>query len=146
MTPSALHRPILALAIAALPLAGAQGAIKQIDKSGKWTAHLLTEKNKRICFVHSEPTKKVGQYTRRGDVFVQIKSNGQGHTGFVVGLSEDDDTVYTCEGNCGNRLKLGRRRRREIHHYIDCLQDGQSMDFSRGDPGVSESVTGDRDR
>ena len=86
MTPSALHRPILALAIAALPLAGAQGAIKQIDKSGKWTAHLLTEKNKRICFVHSEPTKKVGQYTRRGDVFVVATGTSKRH---VMTLAEE---------------------------------------------------------
>jgi hypothetical protein len=104
MTPSALRGPILALAIAALPLAAAHGAIKQIDKSGKWTAHLLTEKNKRICFVHSEPTKKVGQYTRRGDVFVQIThrphANVTNEVGFTAGYAfkKDSNAVVEVDG------------------------------------------------
>jgi hypothetical protein len=67
-----------------------------------------------------------------GDVFIQIKSGGTGHTGFVVGLSEDGRTVYTCEGNCGNRLKYGQRAIDTIHHFIDVIQDGQGTDFARG--------------
>jgi hypothetical protein len=66
-----------------------------------------------------------------GDVFIQIKSQGQGHTGFVVGVSEDGQTIFTCEGNCGNRLKMGRRARGTIDHFIDCIDDRQSLDFTR---------------
>ena len=68
-----------------------------------------------------------------GDVYIQIKSQGKGHTGFVVGVSEDDQSIYTGEGNCGNRLKIGKRDKDSIDHYIDCIQDGQTMDFSRKD-------------
>jgi hypothetical protein len=67
-----------------------------------------------------------------GDVFVQIKSKGTGHTGFVIGVSEDGKSVFTCEGNAGNRLKYGQRQMSTIHHFFDCIQDGQSEDFTRG--------------
>jgi hypothetical protein len=75
-----------------------------------------------------------------GDVFVQLKSGGTGHTGFVVGLSHDEQVVYTCEGNCGNRLKYGQRPRDTIHHYIDALADGQGEDFPRGADLVFDDV------
>jgi len=67
-----------------------------------------------------------------GDLFIQIKDKGTGHTGFVVGISEDGQAIHTCEGNCGNRVKLGQRHRSTIHHFIDCLRDGQGPDFARG--------------
>jgi peptidoglycan hydrolase-like protein with peptidoglycan-binding domain len=79
--------------------------------------------------------KELGFETREpkpGDVFIQIKSGGTGHTGFVVGLSTDGNTVFTCEGNCGNRLKYGQRPRTSIHHFVDCIRDGQANDFPRG--------------
>ncbi len=67
-----------------------------------------------------------------GDVFIQIKSGGTGHTGFVVGVSLDGQTIYTCEGNCGNRVKYGQRPKSSIHHFIDVIRDGQRADFPRG--------------
>jgi len=81
-----------------------------------------------------------------GDVFVQIASGGKGHMGFVVGVSYEDDFIYTCEGNSGNRIKFGRRRRDEIDHCIDYLQDGQSLNFDRFDPevdGLEAPATGE---
>lgn len=66
-----------------------------------------------------------------GDIFIQIKSGGTGHTGFVVGISDDEKSIYTGEGNCGNRLKIGKRNITSINHFIDCLADGQSSEFSR---------------
>jgi len=68
-----------------------------------------------------------------GDVFIQIKANGKGHTGFVAAVSPDGKHVYTCEGNCGNRLKLGKRRLQSIDHFIDCLEDDQDNEFERLD-------------
>ncbi len=62
---------------------------------------------------------------------MQIKSGGRGHTGFVVGVSEDGESIYTGEGNCGNRLKIGLRKISSISHFIDCLEDAQSVDFER---------------
>jgi len=70
---------------------------------------------------------------RPGDLFVQIFSGGKGHTGFVAGVSPDGRHIYTCEGNCGNRLKMGRRRVDTISHFIDCLADGQGDGFAHVD-------------
>ncbi len=81
-----------------------------------------------------------------GDVFVQIKSGGTGHTGFVIGISEDGERVYTCEGNCGNRLKYGQRSRSSIHHFIDALGDDQSDDFPRTTHRLMESLDQERTR
>ncbi len=83
-----------------------------------------------------------------GDLFVQIRAGGKGHTGFVVGVSYEDDLIYTCEGNCGNRLKLGRRRREQVDHFIDYLQDGQSLNFDRFDVDDQDSsdTSDDSDR
>lgn len=69
--------------------------------------------------------------SKPGDVFIQLKPGGRGHTGFVVGISADGKTTFTCEGNSGNRLKLGQRPTASIDGFIDCLQDGQSLDFPR---------------
>ena len=60
-----------------------------------------------------------------------MKSGGKGHTGFVVGVSKDGKSIYTGEGNCGNRLKIGKRQLNTINHFIDCFQDGQKPDFER---------------
>lgn len=82
------------------------------------------------------------------DVFVQEKKRGKGHTGFVVGVSSDDKTIYTCEGNCGNRLKLGKRKANTIDYFLDAFQDGQSPQFRRGGVrhGLGEDVSSDGDR
>jgi len=66
-----------------------------------------------------------------GDIFIQVKESGKGHTGFVVSVSADGKHIYTGEGNCGNRLKIGRRTTTSIHHYIDCLGDEQTTEFER---------------
>ncbi|OMH36147.1 CHAP domain-containing protein [Motiliproteus sp. MSK22-1] len=78
--------------------------------------------------------RQAGMETRTpkpGDIFIQIKSGGKGHTGFVVGISDDDKSIYTGEGNCGNRLKIGLRKKSTINHFVDCIADGQSQNFSR---------------
>jgi hypothetical protein len=66
-----------------------------------------------------------------GDIFVQIFSGGKGHTGFVVAISEDGKSIYTGEGNSGNRLKIGKRPISPKLHFIDCFQDNQSLEFER---------------
>ncbi len=66
-----------------------------------------------------------------GDIFVQLFAGGKGHTGFVVAVTEDGETIYTGEGNCGNRLKIGKRSNNSELHFIDCLQDNQTLDFER---------------
>jgi hypothetical protein len=78
--------------------------------------------------------KELGMETsepKPGDLFVQLLGSGTGHTGFVVNVSRDGQTIYTCEGNCANRLKLGQRSRATISHFIDCIADGQGNEFPR---------------
>jgi hypothetical protein len=84
------------------------------------------------------------QQPKPGDVFVQLKSAGTGHTGFVVGVSADGETIYTCEGNCGNRVKYGQRPRASIHHFIDVLRDGQEQTFARGTNLKLDDVSDER--
>ena len=85
----------------------------------------------QAMYVDARDLGLIVQDPKPGDVFVQIKTAGQGHTGFVVGVSADGKTIYTCEGNCGNRLKMGRRWRDTIHYFIDPIDDGQGLDFTR---------------
>ncbi|UZE97648.1 CHAP domain-containing protein [Alkalimarinus alittae] len=77
-------------------------------------------------------------HPKPGDIFIQIKSEGKGHTGFIIGVSTDNTAIYTAEGNCGNRLKIGKRDIRTIQHFIDCLQDQQPLDFERGNLTVED--------
>ena len=81
-----------------------------------------------------------------GDLFAQDKGGWKGHTGVVVGVSEDGATIYTCEGNAGNRLKLGRRPRGTIDFFIDPFQDGQDLDFRKGADWDFTDTSGDTDR
>lgn len=69
-----------------------------------------------------------------GNVFIQIKEGGQGHTGFVSATSVDG-WVATFEGNCGNRHKHGRRLLSTIDGFIDPFYDGQEPVFT---PAVSK--------
>ena len=80
-----------------------------------------------------------------GDVFIQIKSGGKGHTGFVIGVSGDDREIYTCEGNAGNRIKIGKRSGGSIAHYVDCLGDGQGSGFEHSDLDIVQ-LAGESDR
>lgn len=80
-----------------------------------------------------------------GDIFIQIGSGGTGHTGFVVGVSSDGQSIYTGEGNCGNRLKIGCRKISSVNYFIDCIGDGQTQDFNKGNLDV-KSVASNKTR
>ena len=62
-----------------------------------------------------------------------------------IGVSEDGRCVYTCEGNSGNRLKIGKRDKSTIQHYIDVFNDGQGLGFPRKDFNV-KNLKGSRTR
>ena len=80
-----------------------------------------------------------------GDIFVQEKRRGKGHTGFVIGVSRDGQSIYTNEGNCGNRLKIGRRKISTITRFLDVLDDNQDDSWTRGELNASD-VSSDTDR
>lgn len=75
-----------------------------------------------------------------GDAFVMLyRKNGEwtgaGHIGFVHRVSRDGQAFNTVEGNCGNRVKLGRRSLDEasLEGFIDFWKDGRDrQDFARG--------------
>lgn len=74
-----------------------------------------------------------GSYTPQpGDAFVMLKGNGKGHIGWVLRVSEDGSAINTCEGNCGNRVKVGMRDTDErIAGYIQIVPAGPAG-FERG--------------
>ncbi len=96
-------RGILAFVLMSIA-ATALGATKGLGTFDKWSAHLLTEKRSRICFVHGEPAKKLGQYKKRGAVFVQIshrpRANVINEVGFTAGYvyNKDSDAVVEIDG------------------------------------------------
>ena len=75
-----------------------------------------------------------------GDAFVMLYKEGgaftgKGHIGFVLRVSADGGEINTVEGNCGNRVKLGRRplAGSDIVGFIDPWKDGGNLqDFERG--------------
>lgn len=67
-----------------------------------------------------------------GDIFCQLHEDGTGHTGFGTAFSlplTGAAMAATIEGNCGNRLKHGRRDRLTIEAWIDVFQDDQEEVF-----------------
>ena len=96
-------RGILAFVLMSIA-ATALGDTKRLGTFEKWSAHLLTEKKSRICFVYGEPAKKLGQYQKRGAVFVQIThrphANVINEVGFTAGYvyKKDSDAVVEIDG------------------------------------------------
>lgn len=74
-----------------------------------------------------------------GDIFMLLNSGGTGHTGFVYWVSPDGDSYYTVEGNCGNRVKVGKRSRRASNFkgFINPYGD-EPFNYALGDLRVAE--------
>jgi len=53
-----------------------------------------------------------------GDIFIMIKSQsrGTGHVGFIQRV--EGDTLFTIEGNSGNRLKANKRKLSTVNHFV----------------------------
>ena len=60
------------LAIVALAAWAAPAAAQDLGRHKDWSAHRFTEEGKRICLMWSQPTKAVGKYTRRGEIFALV--------------------------------------------------------------------------
>jgi hypothetical protein len=83
-----------------------------------------------------------GSYTPvPGDAFVMLyksggRYTGKGHIGFVYRVSRSAEEFNTVEGNCGNRVKIGKRSLSDatIEGFIDFWDDGRSLagEFERG--------------
>ena len=96
-------RGLFALVLVSIA-APAFGQTKGLGTFEKWSAHQLTEKKSKICFVHGEPTKKVGKYKARGAVFVQISHRPRAkvvnEVGFTAGYAykKDSDAIVEIDG------------------------------------------------
>jgi len=67
-----------------------------------------------------------------GDVFYMRFGPTKGHVGFVYRVSEDGTVINTVEGNCGNRVKIGRRVLDARIHGVINFFEGRVRDFDRG--------------
>lgn len=78
-----------------------------------------------------------------GDAFMLRNPGGSGHTGFVYWVSSDATHYYTIEGNCGNRVKVGRRSIRASNHagFINLVKD-QCPGFQCGELGRVKDLGG----
>ena len=45
---------------------------KMIGSFKDWSAHLFAEKKGKVCYMFSRPKKSEGNYTKRGDAYVQV--------------------------------------------------------------------------
>jgi hypothetical protein len=93
-------------------------AWKRASKQGKW-----------------EPND--GRVPTPGDAFVILHKDPRrgwctGHIGFVLQVSRDGKSINTVEGNCGNRVKIGRRKLSDLtlRGFINFY--GDHPDFERG--------------
>jgi hypothetical protein len=62
--------PLLAAAVAGLPAMAADSGV--IGAFNNWSAHQFAGEAGRVCYLYSEPTKSAGEYSQRGDTYVQV--------------------------------------------------------------------------
>lgn len=73
-----------------------------------------------------------------GDLFVLLNPGGTGHIGFTYWVSAKPNIFYTVEGNCGNRVKVGKRATTASNHagFINLFGDDLASRQEHGDLGV----------
>jgi Invasion associated locus B (IalB) protein len=68
--------PVLAavavFALAAGEARAANGGTKTLGSFGPWSAYSYGGPRGTVCYVYAEPKKEAGQYTERGDTYIQI--------------------------------------------------------------------------
>lgn len=96
-----------------------------------WTAYQRARKYKRWL-------PKEGSLPIPGDAFVMLHRDNYktnwctGHIGLVLQVAKDGKSINTVEGNCGDRVKIGRRSLSDpkIKGFINIV--GDRPDFTRG--------------
>ena len=78
-----------------------------------------------------------GRVSTPGDAFVILHKDPKkgwctGHIGFVLQVAKNGKSINTVEGNCGNRVKIGRRELSDpmLRGFINFY--GDHPDFTRG--------------
>jgi hypothetical protein len=65
------------------------------------------------------------------DIWAIVHADGTGHTGVAPAIDDLASVFATFEGNCGNRLKHGRRQFADALFWIDPFQDEQPPLYQR---------------
>jgi hypothetical protein len=58
-----------------------------LGEFGRWAGWALTEAGGKLCYIYSEPTRSEGDYTRRGDTYVQVTHRTAAKTRNVVSIT-----------------------------------------------------------
>ncbi|HSG81729.1 MAG TPA: CHAP domain-containing protein [Gemmatimonadota bacterium] len=97
---------------------------------------------------HWEPND--GRLPTPGDAFVLLHDDPEkgwctGHIGFVLQVAPDGKSINTVEGNCGNRVKIGRRELSDpmMKGFINVVGDHPEFERGslRGAPDLGKSGT-----
>jgi hypothetical protein len=88
------------------------------------------------CFALYNACKEKGlaiysghERVRPGDLGLMFKTNPDknhqqsGHAFLVLRVSEDGSEINTVEGNCGNRVKIGWRKTRDVSRFVNFCGD-----------------------
>lgn len=76
----------LAGIVLALPAFAANKNMEILGTFDNWTAYVSRDKAGKVCYIASEPTKSVGKYTRRDDVFLFVTHHPTEKTYDVVSV------------------------------------------------------------
>lgn len=58
-----------------------------LGEFGRWAGWMLEEQGGKLCYIYSEPTKSEGDYTRRGDTYVQVTHRSAANSRNVVSVT-----------------------------------------------------------
>lgn len=82
---------ILVTAVALTAPGGAdaqsKAKLKRLGTFNAWSSYVLEGRGTLVCYMHSEPEKMTGDYTRRGDSFLQITHRPKEKIANEVGLT-----------------------------------------------------------
>lgn len=95
-----IFRTVL-IAAALAPLAGAHA--ERIGKYDHWTANRFAEGRAKTCYLHGDPTKGTGNYTKRGRFFIQVTHRPAEGSRDVVGITAG----YTYKKDSQVRVVIG---------------------------------------
>ncbi len=75
---------VLVCMLAAVPVQAA--GPKFLGAFSEWSAHVLSGPAGKTCYVHGEPKKSIGKYTRRDQTYTQVtrRTGAKGKTEFGV--------------------------------------------------------------
>lgn len=78
---------LAALALAVLCSPSFASAPDPLGEFGHWAGWALEEQGGKLCYIYSEPTKSEGDYTRRGDTYMQVTHRPAGNSRNVVSIT-----------------------------------------------------------